>query len=212
MIEMKNMYSYEKDLINKGIEYIAGVDEAGRGPLAGDLVVASVILPKNIKLEGVDDSKKLTDKKRRDVFEEIKKVAIAYSIVFISVEEVDKYNIYAATQIGMKRCIDELSIKPEYVLIDAMPLDLEIDNTSIIKGDSLSLSIAAASILAKVTRDDYMNEMDKKYPEYGFSSHKGYGTKKHLEALSLYGVTPIHRTTYAPVKKQLEKQLELNLY
>ncbi len=213
MTETKNIYKYENELRNNGINYIAGVDEAGRGPLAGDLVVASVILPNDFKIEGIDDSKSISDKKRREAFELIKKHAIAYSIVFITAEEIDEYNIYKATQIGMKRSIDSLSIKPEHVLIDAMPLpELTIPNTSIIKGDKLSASIGAASILAKVTRDDYMEEMNRLYPQYHFNKHKGYGTKLHMESLEKYGPCKIHRKSYKPIKKFLESpQMKLDI-
>ncbi|MFI3251790.1 MAG: ribonuclease HII [bacterium] len=213
MIEMKNIYKFENEQINKGVKYIAGVDEAGRGPLAGALVVAACILPNGVKIEGVDDSKSISDKKRRIAFEEIKKHAIAYSIVFITPEEIDEHNIYAATQLGMMRAIDELSIKPEHVLIDAMPLpNLTIEHQSIIKGDALSVSIGAASILAKVTRDDYMESMHLKYPEYSFNKHKGYGTKVHMEALEKYGPCDIHRKSYKPIKKFLEDpQMKLDI-
>ncbi len=213
MIETKNIYKFEKELIKNNVEYIAGVDEAGRGPLAGALVVASCILPNNVKIDGVYDSKGLSDKKRKILFDEIKEKALAYKIIFITPEEVDEFNIYKATQIGMMRSITELDIKPGHVLIDAMPLpELEIPSTSIIKGDQLSASIAAASILAKVTRDEYMQQMHELYPEYGFNKHKGYGTKLHNEALEKHGPCAIHRKSYAPVKKHLESpQLKLDI-
>ncbi|MFI3329675.1 MAG: ribonuclease HII [bacterium] len=213
MTETNNIYKYENDLINNGVKYIAGVDEAGRGPLAGDLVVASVILPTDFKIEGIDDSKSISDKKRRETFELIKKHAISYSIIFITTDEIDEYNIYKATQIGMKRAIDNLDVIPGHVLIDAMPLpEVSIPNTSIIKGDKLSASIGAASILAKVTRDDYMEAMSKKYPNYHFDKHKGYGTKLHMESLEKYGPCDIHRKSYKPVKKYLPSaQMKLEI-
>lgn len=213
MTETLNIYKYEQELIKQNKKYIAGVDEAGRGPLAGSLVVASVILPIDFKIEGIDDSKSISDKKRREAYELIKKHAIAYSIIFITPEEIDEYNIYKATQIGMIRAIDSLEIKPEHVLIDAMPLpDLTIENTSIIKGDKLSASIGAASILAKVTRDDYMKDMNIKYPNYNFDKHKGYGTKLHLENLEKFGPCEIHRKSYKPVKNFLDSpQMKLDI-
>ncbi len=213
MIETKNIYKFEEELRKNNVKYIAGVDEAGRGPLAGDLVVSAVILPIDFKIDGLYDSKSISDKKRREAFELIKKHALAYSIINITPEEVDEYNIYKATQIGMKRAVDSLSVKPEHVLIDAMPLpELTIDSTSIIKGDTLSASIAAASILAKVTRDDQIIEMSKKYPNYHFDKHKGYGTKLHLEMLEKYGPCDIHRKSYKPVKQYLDDpQMKLDI-
>lgn len=213
MIETNNIYKYENELKEKGVKYIAGVDEAGRGPLAGDLVVASVILPLDFKIDGIDDSKSISDKKRREAFELIKKHAISYSIIHLTPEQIDEYNIYKATQIGMIKAIESLNIKPEHVLIDAMPLpELTIDNTSIIKGDKLSASIGAASILAKVTRDDYMKDMNIKYPNYNFDKHKGYGTKLHLENLEKFGPCEIHRKSYKPVKNFLDSpQMKLDI-
>ena len=194
---------YESKYYEKGLTLIAGSDEAGRGPLAGPLVVAACILPKGYQHELINDSKKLTDKKRRMLYEIIKKDALAYHIEVIDIDTIDKINIYQASKLGMKICLEKLSIKPEAALLDAMNLDMDYPVESIIKGDEKSLSIAAASILAKVYRDDLMIEYSKEYPQYQFDKNKGYGTKVHLEALDKYGITPIHRKTYEPVKSML---------
>jgi len=194
---------YESKYYEKGFIYIAGSDEAGRGPLAGPLVVAACILPKGYKNELINDSKKLTDKKRRYLYDIIKKDAIAYHIEVIDIETIDKINIYQASKLGMKICLENLKVKPEVALLDAMNLDMDYPVESIIKGDEKSVSIAAASILAKVYRDDLMIELDKEYPGYGFAKNKGYGTKEHLLALDTLGITPIHRKTYDPVKTML---------
>lgn len=194
---------YESKYYEKGLTLIAGSDEAGRGPLAGPLVVAACILPKGYQHELINDSKKLTDKKRRMLYETIKKDALAYHIEVIDIETIDKINIYQASKLGMKICLEKLSIKPEVALLDAMNLDMDYPVESIIKGDEKSLSIAAASILAKVYRDDLMIEYSKEYPQYQFDKNKGYGTKVHLEALDKYGITPLHRKTYEPVKSML---------
>lgn len=194
---------YESKYYEKGLTLIAGSDEAGRGPLAGPLVVAACILPKGYQHELINDSKKLTDKKRRMLYEIIKKDALAYHIEVIDIDTIDKINIYQASKLGMKICLEKLSIKPEAALLDAMNLDMDYPVESIIKGDEKSLSIAAASILAKVYRDDLMIEYSKEYPQYQFDKNKGYGTKVHLEALDKYGITPIHRKTYEPVKTML---------
>ena len=194
---------YESKYYKKGLKYIAGSDEAGRGPLAGPLVVAACILPINYQNDLINDSKKLTDKKRRILFEVIKRDALAYHIEVIDIETIDKINIYQASKLGMKICLEKLSIKPDVALLDAMNLDMDYPVESIIKGDEKSLSIAAASILAKVYRDDLMIEYSKEYPEYQFDKNKGYGTKIHLEALNKYGITPLHRKTYDPVKTML---------
>lgn len=202
-----DLYKYENELYEKGIKYIGGVDEVGRGPLIGPVVTACVVLPKDFVLEGLTDSKKLSEKKRNAYYEYIKEHAIACEVGMCSPEEIDEFNIYKATQIAMKRAIDKVreKIKLEHVLIDAMPLDLDIDSTSIIKGDAKSISIAAASVIAKVTRDNMMYELDKKYPMYGFASHKGYPTKKHIEAINKYGLIDGYRKTYSPVKDKIEK-------
>ena len=200
------MYQYENELYNSGFTYIAGVDEAGRGPLAGPVVAAAVILKKGTILKYTNDSKQLTEKQRDKALIEIKENALAIGIGISSVEEIDLINIYRASREAMLSAIKQLKIKPEFLLIDAMPMEIDIPLKSIIKGDTLSISIAAASIVAKTTRDAYMLEMDKVFPEYGFKNHKGYGTKEHLEAIQTYGITPIHRKTYEPVKSMLKKK------
>ena len=203
-----NLYQYEEQLEDLGIKYIAGVDEVGRGPLAGPVVVAAVILPLNLRIKGINDSKKLSLKKRNELYKIILNEAIAVNVSFIDERVIDEINIYEATKKGMLEAISGLKIKPEHVLIDAMPLrELAIAHTSIIHGDALSASIGAASIIAKVTRDEYMDKMDIKYPNYGFKHHKGYCTKEHLEALEKYGPCEIHRKSFAPVKKFYTKQL-----
>ncbi len=209
----RDLYKFENQLYDEGIEYIAGVDEVGRGPLAGPVVVAAVILPSNTRIKGIDDSKKLSAKKREELYKIISKEAIDISISFQDHKVVDKINIYEATKKGMLEAINNLKIKPEHVLIDAMPLnELNINHTSIIHGDALSASIAAASIIAKVTRDHYMEQMDFKYPNYGFKRHKGYCTKEHLEALEKNGPCEIHRKTFGPVAKYYYHQLKLDLF
>lgn len=204
---MINMYEYEEELYKKGISYIAGVDEVGRGPLIGPVVAACCVLPKNFVLEGLTDSKKLSEKKRNIFSDYIKENAIAYGIGEISPEIIDEVNIYEATKIAMKEAIKQVQekINIEHVLIDAMPLELDIPSTSIIKGDAKSISIAAASVLAKVYRDNLMYELDEKYPMYGYKSHKGYPTKKHVEAINKYGLIEGYRKTYNPVKEMIEK-------
>ena len=194
-----DLLKYEKDLYKKNINLIAGVDEVGRGPLVGPVVASAVILPKNYKLEGLTDSKKLSEKKREMFYEILQKDAIAIGVGIIDAKKIDEVNIYEASKLAMYEAISNLKVKPEHVLIDAMPLDLECPSTSIIHGDALSLSIAAASVIAKVTRDRMMYELDKKYPMYGFKDHKGYPTKKHLENLKKYGVLENYRFTYKPV-------------
>ena len=191
------------------INYIGGVDEVGRGPLIGPVVAACCVLPKDFVLEGLTDSKKLSEKKRNMFFEYIKEHAISYGIGIISPEIIDEVNIYEATKLAMIEAINQVKekINLEHVLIDAMPLNLDINSTSIIKGDSKSISIAAASVLAKVTRDNMMYELDKKYPMYGYASHKGYPTKKHLEAIKEYGLIDGYRKTYGPVKEILNKEI-----
>ena len=203
-----DLLEYERELYDKGITLIAGVDEVGRGPLCGPVVAAACILPKNYELEGLNDSKKLTEKKRDKFYEILIKDAVAYGVGIISPQRIDEINIYAATKEAMKQAIDNLGVAPEHVLIDAMPLELEVPTTSIIKGDAKSLSIAAASVIAKVTRDKMMYELDKKYPEYGFASHKGYPTKKHIEAVKKYGVLDFYRITYAPISDIIKETNE----
>ena len=199
-----NIYEYEDKLWSEGYEYIAGCDEVGRGPMAGPVVVASVILDKNKKIEGLNDSKKLTPKKREELSKIIKERAIDYSITYIDVREVDDINVYAASKKGMLECIKKLK-KVDYVLTDCMPLDLDVPVLSLVKGDMKSASIAAASIIAKVERDNYMVELGKDYPMYGFDKHKGYVTKAHLEAIDKYGVCIHHRISFAPAKKIYER-------
>ncbi len=207
-----NLYEYEEALYDQGNQLICGVDEAGRGPLAGPVVVAACILPPFLRIEGINDSKQLTAKKREELFKIIVKNAVAYQIVFVSEADVDLLNIYQATKKGMLEAIRGLEVTPDHVLIDAMPLgELKIPHTSIIHGDARCASVAAASILAKVTRDEFMEKMDVKYPNYGFKKNKGYGTKAHMEALEKYGPCPIHRKTYAPVSKYFSRQMSFNL-
>ena len=192
------MLDYENEYLAKGCKYIAGIDEAGRGPLAGPVCVASVIMPLDEEsiIDGINDSKKLTEKKRDLLYDKILEKAIAYHIELVDEETIDKINILNATKVGMMVCINELSIKPDVVLIDAVKIDSDVETVSIIKGDQLSYSIACASILAKVTRDRLMVEIDKEYPEYQFAKHKGYGTKAHIEALKKYGKCPRHRNSF----------------
>lgn len=192
-----NLWEIENSLYAEGYQMICGVDEAGRGPLAGPVCAAAVILPKGLELPGLNDSKKLTDKKRRELFPIIKEQAIAYGIGFASHEEIDEINILQATYLAMERAITQLEGKADFALIDGnRAKDFGLPVRTVVKGDSLSASIAAASILAKVTRDDIMLEMAEKYPEYGFEVHKGYGTKAHYEALRAHGHSPIHRMTF----------------
>ncbi len=206
-----NLYAFEEELEDKGYKHVAGVDEVGRGPLAGPVVVAAVILPQNKRIKGINDSKKLSEKKREELYKVIMKEALAVSISYIYEDVIDKINIYEATKQGMLEAISKLEIKPDHVLIDAMPLrELEIEHTSIIHGDALSASIGAASIVAKVTRDHFMEKMDFKYPNYGFARHKGYCTKEHLKALEQYGPCEIHRKSFSPVAKCYNKQLTFN--
>lgn len=200
------LYTIENNLHYLGAKYIAGVDEAGRGPLAGPVFAAAVILKPDAKFTHVDDSKKLSDKQRLLALEEIKAQSISISIGISSVEEIDLINIYRASREAMISAIKHLKVKPDYLLIDAMPIEIDIPFESIIKGDQKSISIACASIVAKTARDAYMLEMDKLFPNYGFKNHKGYGTKEHLLALETYGITPIHRKTYEPVKSMLKRK------
>ncbi len=201
-----NLWEYENELFKQGIEIIGGTDEAGRGPLYGPVVAACVVLPKNFKLEGLNDSKKLSEKKR-NLFYNYLIQNTTYGIGIISPEEIDKINIYEASRKAMIKAIKEVQkkIKLQYVLSDAMPIDIEIPVMPIIKGDAKSISIAAASVIAKVTRDNIMYEIDKKYPNYDFKSHKGYPTKKHIEAIEKYGLIKGYRKTYGPIKNYLEK-------
>ena len=200
------LYKYVLELKSKNIKYIGGVDEVGRGPLIGPVVAACCVLNDDFYLEGLTDSKKLSEKKREKFYDYIIQNSV-YGIGIIGPEKIDEVNIYEATKLAMKKAIKEVQkqVPLEHVLIDAMPLSLDVETTSIIKGDSKSISIAAASVIAKVTRDRMMIELDKKYPMYGYKSHKGYPTKKHLEAISKYGLIDGYRKTYGPVKKILEE-------
>lgn len=204
---LKDNYRYERKLRENKITLIGGVDEVGRGPLVGPVVAACVILPEegNLSLDGLTDSKKLSEKKRDELFIKIKEEALAIGIGIIDEKKIDEVNIYEATKLAMKEAINNCPIKPEHILIDAMPLDIDIPTTSIIKGDIKSITISAASVIAKVTRDRMLYELDKKYPMYDFKDNKGYPTKKHLEAIEKYGIIKEHRRSYGPVKKYLEE-------
>lgn len=204
---MNNLYEYENNLYNKGLEFIGGVDEVGRGPLIGSVVAACVVLPKGFALEGLTDSKKLSEKKRDIFYDIIMEKAIAVGIGIVDEKKIDEINIYEATKVAMLKAIQNTNIKLEHVLIDAMPLDIDIPTTSIIKGDSKSISIAAASVIAKVTRDRMMYDLDKKYPMFDLASNKGYGTKKHIEAIRKYGITKYHRLSFKPVNDYKDKVL-----
>ena len=194
---LKNMLEIENSLYKKGYTAICGVDEAGRGPLCGPVVAAAVILPKDKCIEGVNDSKKLSEKKREKLYDDIIENAVAYGIGMSDVSVIEEVNILNATKLAMKQAIENLQIKPDYVLIDGnQMIDITIDAETVVSGDARSESIAAASILAKVTRDRMLVEYDKKYPEYGFAKHKGYGTKAHIEAIGKYGLTDIHRPSF----------------
>lgn len=193
-------YEYERNLYLNEVNYIAGVDEVGRGPLIGPVVSACVILPKDFIPEGLTDSKKLSEHKRDYFYNVIKENALGIGIGIVSPEEIDKINIYEASKKSMMLAIKNCNHKIDHVLIDAMKLDLDIPSTSIIKGDIKSISISAASVIAKVTRDKMMYELDNKYPMYGFANHKGYPTKKHIEAIHKYGLIDGYRKTYGPVK------------
>lgn len=200
------MLSYEKKYYAQGIKYVAGVDEAGRGPLAGPLVIAAVILPQDVFISGLNDSKQLSAAKRDKLYDEVLAKAVAIEVNIVSVSNIDKYNIYTATQRGMAEVLEHLPVRPRVALIDAMPVEAKgMETVSIIHGDALSASIAAASIIAKVTRDRIMERMDVLYPAYGFASNKGYGSGAHMQAIAEYGATKWHRRSYEPVKSmQLE--------
>ena len=201
---LEGMLAYEKECYARGIELIAGVDEVGRGPLAGPVVAAAVILPKACKIPGLNDSKKIPKSKHKEIYEAVLQNAIAIGIGVKDNHVIDQVNIYEATKLAMMEAIGQLEPQPQHLLIDAMKLDLPIPQTSIIKGDANSLSIAAASIVAKVTRDQMMEEFDREYPGYDFAQNAGYGTAKHLAGLDKLGVTPIHRRSFEPVKSICE--------
>ena len=195
------MTIYEKKAWNEGYQFIAGVDEVGRGPLVGPVVAAAVILPQDFILLGLDDSKKISETKRESYYEQIMSQAIAVGVGIIHNNIIDEINIYEATKKAMLEALKQLQVAADYVLIDAMTLPLHVPQQSIIKGDAKSVSISAASVVAKVTRDRMMNEYDQQYPQYGFKKNMGYGTKEHLEGLKNYGITPWHRLSFAPVKE-----------
>jgi ribonuclease HII len=203
---MEDLHKYEHELNEKGINYIAGIDEVGRGPLVGPVVCACVVLPVDYDLKGLTDSKKLTPKKRDYFYDIIKENAIGIGIGVIDEKRIDEINIYQATKEGMVEAFNNVKCKIEHVLIDAMPLELTVPSTSIIKGDSKSITIAAASVIAKVTRDRMMDELDNRYPMYGFKRHKGYPTKEHIEAINKYGIIDEHRKSYGPVMSVINKQ------
>ena len=193
----QNMWQIEEGYYAQGMQWICGVDEAGRGPLAGPVCAAAVILPEHVEIPGLNDSKKLSDKRRRELFPVIQEKALAYGIAFADHKEIDEINILQATFLAMERALSQLSLKPDMVLIDGnRQKDFGLPVQTVIHGDSLSASIAAASVLAKVTRDDYMLKMEEAYPGYGFSVHKGYGTKMHYEAIDAKGFSPIHRISF----------------
>lgn len=201
-------YKYELQLISDGINLIGGIDEVGRGPLIGPVVAACVILPLNYKLDGLTDSKKLTEKKRDYYYEIIRRDALDIGIGVVDEKVIDDINIYEATKRAMIMAVNNLSIRPEHLLIDAMKLDIDIPFTSIIKGDRYSLTISAASVIAKVTRDKMMYDLDKIYPMYDLKNNKGYGTKKHISAIEEYGITKYHRLSFNPVSKYKDKLVD----
>ena len=198
------MQYYEHLAYKEGASFIAGVDEVGRGPLAGPVVAAAVILPKNIEDLGFDDSKKLSASKREEIYRLIQEKAIAIGIGIVDADIIDQVNIYQASRLAMQQAVSELKIQPDYLLIDAMKIDVNTPQIGIIKGDAKSISIAAASIVAKQVRDQMMQEFDELYPGYDFSNNAGYGTPKHLEGLKTKGICPIHRKTFAPIKDFLK--------
>ncbi len=191
-------FELEKQAVSNGFSFVCGVDEAGRGPLAGPVCAAAVIFAPDTELDGVNDSKKLSEKKREALFDVICQKALAYSIAFATVEEIEECNILNATYLAMNRAIEGLKIKADFALIDGnrIPKDIKIDCQTVVKGDSKSLSIAAASILAKVTRDRLLMEYHEKYPQYNFAKHKGYGTAEHMEAIRKFGISEVHRPSF----------------
>ena len=210
MERVQKLYQFENEAYNDGYKLVAGVDEAGRGSLVGPIVIGAVILPPNFYLERLDDSKKLSPKVREKLYYEIVYNAIAVASVAVDIEEIDKLNVYQATLNGMVKAVNSLNVKPDFILIDAMKVKFEnIPVKSIIHGDALSASIAAASIVAKVNRDWLADDWSKKYPIYGFEKNRGYGTKEHLDAIKNYGFTDIHRRSFKPVKDMLQIKLPL---
>jgi ribonuclease HII len=204
----EQMSRYERELYEQNVQYIAGVDEVGRGPIAGPVVAAAVILPKNAYLLGLNDSKKLSEAKREELYEQIMNCAVSIGVGIVSAAEIDQLNIYQATKKAMLQAVQQLTPQPDYLLIDAMELPVSIPQLSMIKGDANSISIAASSIIAKVTRDRFMKELGNQYPEYGFEKHMGYGTKEHLEAIQKYGIISEHRKSFAPVREAMQIQKE----
>lgn len=204
-LKLLEMSEYERLYKSQGFTFIAGIDEVGRGPLAGPVVAAAVILPDDFQILGIDDSKKLTETKREELYELIRSTALSIGVGIIEAKEIDTINIYEATKKAMYVALNELHISPDFLLVDAMKLTTPIPSEAIIKGDSKSISIAAASIIAKVTRDRMMKELAQSFPEYRFEQNMGYGTKEHIDALQLYGATPYHRRSFAPIK-ELNKQ------
>ncbi|HEM4252169.1 TPA: ribonuclease HII [Streptococcus suis] len=202
-VRLEAMLCYEKALYENGVEFIAGIDEVGRGPLAGPVVAAAVILPKGCKIRYLNDSKKIPKSKHEAIYQEVMERAVAVGVDVKDAAVIDQVNIYEATKLAMLEALGQLSREPEHLLIDAMKLDTPIPQTSIIKGDANSLSIAAASIVAKVTRDKMMADYDKEFAGYGFAKNAGYGTAEHLEGLNKLGITPIHRKTFEPIKSML---------
>lgn len=206
-ISEDELLNYERELYKEGFTLIGGVDEAGRGPLVGPVVASCVILPVNCHIKGLNDSKQLTEKKREQLYDTIMDVAISVGVGVVDAKTIDEINILEASRLAMKLAIENMETKPEYVLSDAMKLtNIDIPYKDIIHGDALSLSIAAGSVIAKVTRDRMMLELDKEHPEYGFKNHKGYPTKSHLEAIAKYGLLPDYRFSYKPVKKIIEQE------
>ena len=204
------MLSYERQYYGEGAKLIAGVDEAGRGPLAGPLVIAAVILPEDVFISGLNDSKQISASKRDKLYDEVLQKAISVSVNIVSISNIDELNIYAATKKGMEDLIKAIPFKVDIVLVDAMKIDVgEIETLPLIHGDAISSSIAAASIIAKVTRDRMMYEIDKEFPQYDFKNNKGYGTKKHMEAIEEYGICKYHRLTYYPVSKYAQIKLDI---
>lgn len=204
-LKLLEMSEYERLYKSQGFTLIAGIDEVGRGPLAGPVVAAAVILPDDFQILGIDDSKKLTETKREELYELIRSTAVSIGIGIIEAQEIDTINIYEATKKAMYVALNELHISPDFLLVDAMKLTTPIPSEAIIKGDSKSISIAAGSIIAKVTRDRMMKELAQSFPEYRFEQNMGYGTKEHIEALQLYGATPYHRRSFAPIKELIKQ-------
>ncbi|HFI0272477.1 TPA: ribonuclease HII [Streptococcus suis] len=202
---LETMLAYEKALYEIGLEFVAGIDEVGRGPLAGPVVAAAVILPKSCKIRHLNDSKKIPKAKHQAIYEEVMERAVAVGIGVMDNHIIDQVNIYEATKLAMLEALGKVDQQPQHLLIDAMTLDTPIPQTSIIKGDANSLSIAAASIVAKVTRDQMMADYDRQFPGYGFAKNAGYGTAEHLQGLAKHGVTPIHRQTFEPIKSMILK-------